>query len=463
MLRKKPNLEEQPLRTWLATVDMGLGHQRAVHPLLDLAEGGLITVGKDSASYPEEIKTWNRMQRTYDSLSRIRSIPIIGKPLFGLVDSIQSIAPFYPMTDKSHPTYQVRFLSRSIGRGMCKGMLEKIAEKPLPLITSHPIPALAADTAEHGLIYCIVCDAEISRTWVAEEPRKSRIQYLAPCGRAVRRLRSYGVPDERIFLTGFPFPKSVLGDEGLDLLLDDVGQRLLRLDPHDRFWPLHGRNVEHFLGRANCKPKGDRPLTITYAVGGAGAQKEYGAQIAESLADEIRGGAVMLNLVAGVRPEVNEYFHQVKASVLPDDDGISVIYRESKAAYFEEFARIIRNTDVLWTKPSELSFYCGLGIPIIMAPTLGAQEIYNRRWLQEIQAGIDQEDPRYTHQWLFHLLEEGRLAESAWDGFLKARKFGTYKIGEILATGTMAHEGSPSSSRGMRIFPASTRHRASPR
>ena len=28
----------------------------------------------------------------------------------------------------------------------------------------------------------------------------------------------------------------------------------------------------------------------------------------------------------------------------------------------------MRTTDILWTKPSELSFYCGLGIPIIMAP-----------------------------------------------------------------------------------------------
>ena len=28
----------------------------------------------------------------------------------------------------------------------------------------------------------------------------------------------------------------------------------------------------------------------------------------------------------------------------------------------------MRTTDILWTKPSELSFYCGLGIPIVMAP-----------------------------------------------------------------------------------------------
>ena len=103
----------------------------------------------------------------------------------------------------------------------------------------------------------------------------------------------------------------------------------------------------------------------------------------------------------------------------------------------------MRATDVLWTKPSELVFYCGLGIPIIMAPNIGSQEEYNRRWLTEIRAGIAQDDPRYADQWLFDLLTVGHLAEAAWDGFLKARKYGTYKIQEVLTTGTMTRESSP--------------------
>lgn len=103
----------------------------------------------------------------------------------------------------------------------------------------------------------------------------------------------------------------------------------------------------------------------------------------------------------------------------------------------------MRSTDILWTKPSELSFYCGLGIPIIMSPPIGAQERYNAKWLMEIHAGIPQEDPRYAGEWLFDLLSEGRLAEAAWDGFLKARKYGTYKILDLLKTGTMQRDPSP--------------------
>jgi hypothetical protein len=50
---------------------------------------------------------------------------------------------------------------------------------------------------------------------------------------------------------------------------------------------------------------------------------------------------------------------------------------------------------------------------------------------------------RYTHEWLIDLLENGRLAEAAWDGFLKARKLGTYKIEELVRTGICSEGNSP--------------------
>jgi hypothetical protein len=103
----------------------------------------------------------------------------------------------------------------------------------------------------------------------------------------------------------------------------------------------------------------------------------------------------------------------------------------------------MRTTDILWTKPSELSFYSGLGIPIVMSPPIGSQERFNAKWLFEIQAGIKPENPEYTDQWLFDFLNNGRLAEAAWSGFLKARKLGTYKILEVLETGKMTTEDSP--------------------
>jgi len=78
----------------------------------------------------------------------------------------------------------------------------------------------------------------------------------------------------------------------------------------NRFWPLHGLNVARFLGSENCCPKQERVLTITYAVGGAGAQREAGRQIAESLRPRIEKGEVILNLVAGIRQDVRDCFEK---------------------------------------------------------------------------------------------------------------------------------------------------------
>jgi len=256
----------------------------------------------------------------------------------------------------------------------------------------------------------------------------------------LRRLRQYGVPDERIFLTGFPLPLDLLGDASLDILRHDLAERLKILDPCNRFMPLHGRNVEHFLEQA--LPDTNRPLTITFAVGGAGAQKEIGIAILKSLKRKLQEGLCRLNLACGIRKEVADYFARAKSELLPDCHAVSIIWGATDAEYFSRFNTCLHTTDILWTKPSELSFYVGLGIPIIAAPCVGAQEEFNLRWLQDVQAIIKQHDPAFTHEWLFEYINDGRFAEAAWSGFLKARKYGTYKILEILETGTMTSEDS---------------------
>jgi hypothetical protein len=431
------------LRAWVISADMGLGHQRATTPLRRIAEGGVISANSAEACSPEEMKMWARTRHSYEFLSRIRSVPIIGKPLFGTLDQLQKIPPFYPRRDLSRPTYQVRLMDRLIRKGIGGQLIKKMQANPLPMVTSFMMPAVAADYAGYDPVYCIICDAQISRAWVAKDPKTSGIRYFVPCGRAMHRLKSYGVPDERIFLTGFPLPEELLGGPDLNVLRADMAQRLFYLDPANRFHPLHGLNVVHFLGAENSQPKNDRTLTITYAVGGAGAMADAGEHIAKSLRKKIAAGEVTLNLVAGIRPEVNSFFEEVKQRLAPGSPHLQIIYNPDIQKYFDLFAQAMRTTDVLWTKPSELSFYAGLGIPIIMCPPLGAQEKFNKKWLMEIQAGFPQDDPRCADEWLFDLLDGGRLAEAAWSGFLKARKCGTYKIMEILQTGTMTRDPSP--------------------
>ncbi len=87
---------------------------------------------------------------------------------------------------------------------------------------------------------------------------------------------------------------------------------------------------------------------------------------------------------------------------------------------------------MLWTKPSELSFYSGLGIPLIMAPSIGSQEDYNRKWLLGVGSAIAQENPKYANQWLFDYLNSGRFAKAALRGFMEINNLGVYNIKNVV-------------------------------
>ncbi|HKI79913.1 MAG TPA: hypothetical protein VKA26_15330 [Ignavibacteriaceae bacterium] len=430
-------------KVWLVSANMGYGHLRAIYPLKDLAEGGIITVGKNGESSEAEQKLWSRILDAYEMFSRARGIPVVGKFIFKFLDTFLHIPSYYPRRNLSDSTFQVGLLESSVKKGLCSKMLEKIKTKNILLVTSFYAPAVAADINGYNQIYCIICDSDLNRVWVARDPWESRIEYFAPCGKAAQRLRDYGVPEERIYLTGFPLPKDLLGNRELNILKSDLGQRLNYLDPNSRFKNLHERNIEYFIGAENLVPRNDRVLTISYAVGGAGAQKEIGSKIALSLKQRLLDKEINLNLIAGTKEIVRDYFNQIKDEYFKDCENLKVFYSKTFEDYYSEFNNLMKTTDILWSKPSELSFYCALGIPIIMTPTIGSQEKFNRQWLREIGAGISQESPDYADQWLFDWLNKGRLAEAAWDGFLKARKLGIYNIEDILQTGKMTKLNSP--------------------
>ncbi len=433
-------------QAWLLSVDMGLGHQRAAYPLRDLCLGQVFNADSGELATRMEQKLWKRMRHLYESLSRLNDLPVIGGFFFGLLDKIQEINPYYPFRDLSEPTIQVKYLKRLIAKGLGKNLVEKLVSTGLPLLSTFYAVALAAASQGYPNVYLVATDSDLNRVWVADNPKQSPVQYFAPCSYTLNRLKEYGVPDEKIWLTGFPLPKENLGGPDLETLKYDLGQRLIYLDPNRRFWSLHRVEAEYYLSPENCVKSDERLLTLTFAVGGAGAQKEIGAAALKSLAGRIRKHQIRFNLVAGLRSEVRDYFQMKVAELNLNDElgsGVNIIYASNLDQYFQKFNLALRTTDILWTKPSELSFYAGLGLPIIMAPPLGAHEHMNRKWLLEIHAGIIQQEPDHCSEWLFDLLNEGRLAEAAWDGFLKARKCGTYKIEEIITTGQMTHDLSP--------------------
>ena len=142
--------------------------------------------------------------------------------------------------------------------------------------------------------------------------------------------------------------------------------------------------------------------------------------------------------MAGARNDVYAFFRdKIKDLGLGKnlEKNLKIIFAVEKIDYFREFNEALRTTDILWTKPSEMVFYVALGIPIIMAPSLGSQELFNRLWLKTIGAGISQNNPRYAHEWLFDWVESGWLAEAAMAGFLDGRQFGVYNIEDVVFRG----------------------------
>ncbi len=434
------------LRAWVVTADMGLGHQRAAHPLAHLAEGGILTAGSPEVTDADEVGFWNRLRWSYEFVSRTKSVPVVGGVLFGALDSLLKIPPLYPLRDLSHPSLNNALVDHLIRQGLGHSLVEKLKSRHLPLISTFYAPCLVADHFHTGTIYSVICDADLNRVWVASKARNSTITYLAPCGRVMRRLRQFGVPDERILITGFPLPRENIGGPGMETLKSDLLARLGRLDPTGRFAAVFGPTVQSLLGAAPVPSGGKERVTVAFAVGGAGAQIEIGMMLAQSLRPGILDGRFRLVLVAGVNRLVEKAFEAflVRIGLEPAlGDGVVILCAETKQAYFDYFNEMMREVDILWTKPSELSFYSALGIPIVMAPTIGAQEGKNLKWLMDKGCAFPQVKPTLALEWLRDMLKEGAFAEKALNGFVKNRKLGTYKVEEVLSTGTMARETHP--------------------
>ena len=420
-------------KAWVVTVDMGYGHQRAAYPLKDIAYERIITANSDKIITPKEKKMWIRSQRSYEWVSRMRDFPLIGKFLFNMFDKFQSIRPYYTSHDLSRPNIATFVTEGWIKKGMCSSVIEYVKKADIPFIATFPTPALAAYYYGLKKIYCVVTDTDINRAWVAKDPKKSTINYLAPDDHTVKRLQQYGVPSNRIFMTGFPLPKENLGSKKLEVLKKDLRERLLNLDPNKVYIKKYHHFIKKHIGA--IKNKSSHPLTITFCVGGAGAQKEIGVAMLESFKKKLLNNQIRINLIVGTRLEIVQYF-KIRITELGLDSrlnkNINIIFALYKKSYFEKFNECLHTTDILWTKPSELSFYIALGIPIIIAPPLGAHEVFNKKWIEHRGAGFEQEDPHYTDQWITDWLEKGRLAEAAMDGFLKAPKLGTYNIEKVV-------------------------------
>ena len=298
------------------------------------------------------------------------------------------------------------------------------------MLTTFYTSAIAAERLGGGPAYCVVTDTDINRVWAPLDAQHTKILYFAPTHRVVRRLRAYGLPPEQIRFTGFPLPEELLGGRELAALRRNLAARLVRLDPERGFLSETSAEVRHFLGELPEHERG-RPPLVTFAVGGAGAQVELARSFLPGFADGLREGRLRLALVAGVRSDVEArfraYLEEAKLSELLGG-AIRILREQTFEDYYHAVNRLLAETDVLWTKPSEMVFYGALGLPLVLSSPVGAHERYNRRWAVERGAGLRQRDPRFAAERIAEWLADGTLAAAAWSGFMRLPKFGLYEI-----------------------------------
>lgn len=419
-------------KAYIVAADMGYGHMRAAFPFLDVSttpshwniDTPFIISANNYPGIPQkDMRIWARGRGLYEWISRMRELPFIGEGLFGIMNYFERIEAFYPKRDLSKASFQVNYIYYLIHHHrLNKHLITELNKEPLPLITTFFTVAFSAE--EHGYqgpIYCICTDTDIARVWAPLRPHESRIVYFAPSQRVSERLKCYGVSPDNIILTGFPLP------EHQDQFKSATHRRIIRLDPQHEFRNKFSSLIEESLG-TSLHGNVTAPVSIAFAIGGANAQYQIGIDVIRSLAPDIRAGKFQLNLIAGVSNKIYRIFEK---AIIENGlehfrgKGVDIIYNPDKNAYFEEFNNLLLETDILWTKPSELSFYAGLGLPIIISPTLGSQEEYNQYWLHVQGAGIEQFDPTCAREWLADWLDAGILAGMALNGYLNIEKDGT--------------------------------------
>lgn len=411
----------------MVAVDMGYGHLRAAAALADAAGVEVRRGDRAPLAGPLERRAWRTVRGMYDVLVRRAGAGPSGGPFRRLLTELTAIPPPGEGTPESGRG-AARWLRMLAAGGLCGGVL-RVLPAGAPLVSTFYAHAIVAADRGRERAWCVVTDTDVHRVWAPLRPEGSGVRYCVPAEATAERLRGYGVPAEHILVTGFPLPPERLGGRDLPILRRELAARLARLDHGGTFLGVHGEEIAGVLG---VPPEGPpRAPLVAFCVGGSGAQAGALRHLIPAAAEGVRAGRLRLLLVAGARPEVAARFRKwLRRAGLAEgaDHGVEVLVEDDFPAYAKRFHGLLGDVDVLWTKPSEMTFFAGLGIPLLLAPSLGAHEERNRERAMEAGAAIDTPRANAIPELVRAALVDGRLARAAWAGFRGFPADGTYRI-----------------------------------
>src|SRR5438067_1339179 len=416
-----------PSRPIVAAIDMGYGHLRAAAPLADALGVPMLRMDLPPLGDARDAWFWWRTRAVYEPLTRWSQAGLAGAPLRALLGRITAIPE--SGGDLSGPTTGTRWMERAARGGAARALADDLRRAGAPLVSTFYAAPILAELHGAQRLHCVVTDADVNRVWAPPHPARSRIRYYVPSEPARRRIESYGVAPERIRLTGFPLPHDLVGGRQMPALKRNLAARLGRIDP--------GRAVaDAAAGEIGPVPRDESPPLVTFAIGGAGAQVGIAERLVHGLAGALRSRRLALALVAGRRRDVARSLRAaIGAERLDGHPCIEVLEERDTLKYLRGFNALLARTDVLWTKPSEMTFFAALGLPVIAAPPVGVHEERNLRWAVELGAALEQGDPDRAGDWLPRWIEDGTLARAAWKGYQNLPKLGLYEILDDLGHG----------------------------
>ena len=373
----------------IAAIDMGYGHLRPATALADHFGTKVLEMDRPPLGMDRDRAFWKPIRNLYEPLTRLSQIPALGLPLRPLLNTITAIPPVWPSRDLSGATQGTRWMRKAAKFGVGRRLAEHLRENSAPLLSTFYAAPILAEIHGADRLHCVVTDSDVNRVWAPPDAKETRITYYAPTDPARRRIAAYGVPPSRVRVTGFPLPGELVG--------------------RDR-----GALKRNFRARMERIGRKGRPPLVVFAVGGAGAQVPLAKSVISGLKRQILEGSLRLALVAGRRQDVASALSRaLAANGLTGHSGAELLYESDVYAYFRRFNELLASADVLWSKPSELTFFAALGLPFIAAPPVGAHEACNLRWATDRGAALPQHDPEIAGDWLLEWAEDGVLASAA--------------------------------------------------
>lgn len=245
--------------------------------------------------------------------------------------------------------------------------------------------------------------------------------------------------------------------------LNGMSQKTLKPMPEDDLFEV-GHYIDHELVtnlEFDCKNRLDRiknnkPLRILLTVGGAGAQKEMFVHIINNILPYVKINKAVIFINVGdhknVWDELCEAIPKLKEiTTLHNNDwletlnfseqaingevqGVHCFYNKDIYAAVYSTNLLMRATDLLATKPSELAYY---PVPKLMIKRVGGHEAWGAIRAAEIGDGtIECDTTNKIEQMLDLIFSEENILRMMVENILKANKIGiyngAYKVIEIL-------------------------------